>query len=120
MKKLLLLHNPACSKSRQALALAEEHLSAEELQVVEYLRSPLDRTALVALSGQLGLSARHFIRSTEAEFSARELAERLEDDDALFKAIAECPKLMQRPIAVRNGRAVICRPPERLLELLQH
>ncbi|WP_077037540.1 ArsC/Spx/MgsR family protein [Pelomonas sp. KK5] len=101
---ITLIHNPACSKSREALALLQSRLPAASLQVREYLQQPLD---LVELK-QLGLPARELLRG---EPDGR-------DDDALLGAIAANPELLQRPIVIRDGRALIARPPELALTLL--
>ena len=102
-----LYHNPACSKSRQALALLRE--AGGEPEVVEYLKTPLDTTALTALIAKLGIKPAGLIRRKEA----RELGVDLDGDDAdLIAAMAVHPILIERPIVVKDGKAVIARPPE--------
>ena len=116
MIEVTLYHNPRCSKSRAALALLEEQGVA--LTVVEYLETPLDVPGLRAVLARLGIDARQLLRTGEPEYQALLLDDPKLDDDALLAAIAANPRLLERPIAVRGERAVIGRPPERVLELL--
>lgn len=116
MIEVTLYHNPRCSKSRAALALLEERGVA--LTVIEYLETPLDVQGLRAVLTRLGIDARQLLRTGEPEYQALLLDDPKLDDDALLAAIAANPRLLERPIAVRGERAVIGRPPERVLELL--
>lgn len=111
-----LLHNPRCSKSRAALALLETHGAAFE--VVHYLDTPPTEAQLRSLLAQLGIPARGLLRTGEGEYAELGLAERALDDDAVIAAMVRHPRLIERPVFVRGGRAVIGRPPERVLELL--
>lgn len=108
-------HNPRCSKSREACRLLEERGVAVE--VVEYLKTPPSRAELADLLIKLGLSARELVRTGEeiykSEFKGREL-----DEAAWLDALAAHPILIERPIAVRGQRAVVGRPPEKVLSLL--
>jgi arsenate reductase len=115
-KDFCLFHNPRCSKSREALAL----LQARGLSptVREYLQAPPSLTELRQLCVQLSLPARELLRSGEEEYAQLDLGRPELSDDALLQALAEHPRLLQRPILVRAGRAVIARPPERVLDLL--
>lgn len=108
MKAVTLLHNPRCSKSRQALHLLNE--KGVSVTVVEYLKAPLSYEQLKDLSQQFDFN--EFVRKNEAAFKARALS--MDDKDAVLKAMAEEPKLMQRPIALCDGKALIARPPEKL------
>jgi arsenate reductase (glutaredoxin) len=109
-------HNPRCSKSRQTLALLEER--GLKPTVIEYLKTPPDYATLVALLDRLRISARELVRSNEAEFHELGLDARQLDDEALLKAMAQHPRLIQRPIVVAGDRARIGRPPEAVLEIL--
>ena len=111
----MLYHNPRCSKSRAALALLEER--GVPLRVVRYLEEPLSRSALADLAAKLGLPARSFVRAGEASYAAAGLGP-ASSEAAILDAIAAAPVLLERPIAVRGSRAVVGRPPERVLELL--
>lgn len=109
----ILYHNPRCSKSRQALEL----LQAEGLspQVVEYLKTPPDAATLKKLLGQLGLGAKDVLRKKEA---AEAGIDTTASEAALIKALAEHPIALERPIFVYKGKAVVGRPPEKVLEIL--
>jgi arsenate reductase (glutaredoxin) len=113
--EIVLFHNPRCSKSRAALALLEER--GAPLRVVRYLETPPTRAELAALAKKLGLPASRFVRTGEAAYAAAGLGP-ASPDGAILDAIAKEPILLERPIAVRGDRAVVGRPPERVLELL--
>ena len=112
----VLYHNPRCSKSRAALALLKER--DLDLEVVRYLETPPDEAALRELLGQLGMTPLELMRRGEARY--RELGLKGADisDGKRIRAMAENPILIERPIFITNGRAVVGRPPERVLELL--
>ena len=112
----VLYHNPRCSKSRAALALLEER--GVQFSVVRYLETPLDADALVDLLAKLGMVPRELIRAGEAVYKALELDKEGVTDEQMIEAMAVNPILMQRPVFVHSGRAVVGRPPERVLELL--
>ena len=112
---MTLYHNPRCSKSRAALALLEAR--GVPLRVVRYLEEPLSRAALADLAAQLGLPARSFVRSGEAAYAESGLGP-ASSDAQILDAIAAAPVLLERPIAVCDGKAVVGRPPERVLEVL--
>lgn len=108
-------HNPRCSKSRQTLALLEE--AGIEPEVVRYLDAPLTRDALAALIKRSGRPVGDFFRPGEAEAKALGLT-RNSDPDALLDAIAETPKLMERPVVVTSKGVALGRPPESVREIL--
>ena len=89
-----------------------------EPEIVEYLKYPLSVNELKSIAQMLGLRPKDFIRKGEQDFKNLELKEKLEDDEVLFSAMADFPKLMERPIAVKGGRAVIGRPPDKILNLI--
>ncbi|MFD1296862.1 arsenate reductase (glutaredoxin) [Lysobacter gummosus] len=111
-----LYHNPRCSKSRGALELLRER--GLEPATVAYLESPPDAAELRALLKLLGVRARALLRSGEDEYAALGLDEASLDEAALIAAMVAHPRLIERPVFVHGGRAVIGRPPERVLELL--
>lgn len=116
MTDAVLLHNPRCSKSRAALALLQEH--GVSPRIVAYLEAPLDADALRTLVRQLGLPARALLRDGEPEYAELGLADPRLDDEQLVAAMAAHPRLIERPVFVHGDRAVIGRPPERVLGLL--
>jgi len=114
MNELIFYHNPRCSKSRAALTLLEGRDYKPTIR--RYLDEPLSTEELSELLACLGLSARQVLRSGEALYRELNLADA--DEAALIKAISQHPILLERPILRVGKRAVIGRPPERVLELL--
>ena len=109
------LFNPRCSKCRQARDILDER--GVEADLVHYLDDTPSRAEIVRIYGLLGLDdPRGMIRRGEPEYKELGLADA--DDDALFDAMAAHPILIERPIVIVGDRAVVARPPERLLELL--
>jgi arsenate reductase len=111
---ITIYHNPRCSKSRGACELVESRLaqSGEEVKVIEYLKEPPSVEDLRALHRMLGGPVRDMIRDNEAPYKDLNLSDPSLSDAQLYEAVAKHPILLQRPIVVRNGRAVIGRPPE--------
>lgn len=115
MERLTLFHNPSCSKSRRAVELLVERGVA--FDAVEYLRTPPTRAQLQSLVAMLDGPPSALVRRDPlfAELGLRE------DDVAtaaqVVAVLVANPALMERPVAVRGGRALIARPPERVLEL---
>ena len=116
MVAVTLYHNPRCSKSRAARELLEARRI--DLDIVEYLVTPPDAATLRDLARRMGVGARNLLRTGEPEYRELGLDDQSLTDDALLDAIAAHPRLLERPIAVHGERAVIGRPPERVLELL--
>jgi arsenate reductase len=109
-------HNPRCSKSRQTLQLLEER--GIHPTIVLYLEHPPAGAQLRTLLKKLGIGARELLRRGESEYAERNLGDTGLSDAALIDAMVACPKLIERPIVVRGERAVIGRPPENVLGLL--
>ena len=108
-------HNPRCTKSRQTLALLQEN--GVELEVVEYLKDLLTTENLSELIGFLGIEPLALVRKNESvwkeQFKGKELS-----DKEVIKAMVENPKLIERPIVVKQKKAVLGRPPENVLKLI--
>ncbi|HSX85845.1 MAG TPA: arsenate reductase (glutaredoxin) [Cellvibrio sp.] len=113
---ITLYHNPRCSKSRQALALLQEHGIEPDVRL--YLENPPTTTELKKLLVKLGIGARDLLRTGEDAYKELNLKDERLSDTVLIKAMAAHPKLIERPIAIKGDRAVIGRPPENLLALL--
>lgn len=111
----LFLHNPRCSKSRAALALVRD--AGVEVPVREYLREPLSVAELRAIVKKLGVRPIEIVRRGEPPFKELGLSDGTPDEEVL-RAMAEHPILIERPIVVRGGRAVVGRPPEKVREIL--
>ncbi|MBM1199471.1 MULTISPECIES: arsenate reductase (glutaredoxin) [Pseudomonas] len=116
MTDLTLYHNPRCSKSRGALELLEARGLTPT--VVRYLETPLSAAQLRDLLARLNLSARQLLRSGEDEYKALNLGDSSLSEAQLIDAMAANPKLIERPILVAGNKAVIGRPPEKILEIL--
>lgn len=113
----VLFHNKAsCSKCRGALELLRER--GIEPDIVDVLVDPPSLERLQALVRMMGLAPRELLRTGEAAYAELGLGDLSLDDEALFAAMAGRPELIERPIFVHRGRAVVGRPPERVLDLL--
>ncbi len=113
--RLLLLHNPRCSKSRAAKALLDARGLAYDERCT--LDSPLSRAELGELAQRLARPVREWTRTQEPAFAALGLQDSA-PNDSLLDAIARHPELQGRPTLVRGARAVVARPLEAMLELL--
>lgn len=111
-----LYHNPRCSKSRGALELLQER--GIQPHIVPYLETPPSADELRDVLRMLGLPARALLRTGEDAFAELDLSRPELDEDALINAMVAHPRLIERPIFVHEGRAVLGRPPEKVLELL--
>ena len=116
MKEFIIYHNPRCSKSRQALQLLRD--AGIEPTIIEYLKTPLAKEQLRNISQLLGLRPKDFVRKIEKDFKDNDLSKYLEDDDKLIDAMLLFPKIIERPIVVSEGKAVIGRPPENVQKLI--
>jgi arsenate reductase len=118
---ITIYHNPRCSKSRGACELLAStyNVANEPVEIIEYLKQPLSVSQLKTLNAALGCSVRDMLRDTEVVYQELGLDNRNLSDDQLYEAIAAHPVLMQRPIVVREGRAVIGRPPENVKALFE-
>ncbi len=116
MTDLTLYHNPRCSKSRGALELLEAR--GVQPTVVRYLETPPSAAELRTLLSKLGIPARQLLRTGEDAYKELGLADAALGEEQLIAAMASHPKLIERPILIVGDKAVIGRPPERVLELL--
>lgn len=114
---VVIYHNPRCSKSRQTLALLEEN--GVQPTVVKYLDEVPSVTTLKTLFSQLDVhSVRDMMRTKEELYKSLNLGDSSLTDEQLFTAMAENPKLIERPIVVANNKARHGRPPEQVLDIL--
>lgn len=109
-------HNPACGTSRNTLAMIEA--SGEKPQVIEYLKTPPGRTALVKLIAATGLPVRDILRKKGTPYEELGLDNPDLTDDQLIDFMVEHPILMNRPIVVTPLGTVLSRPSEKVLEVL--
>ncbi len=110
-------HNPRCSKSRQCLAILEE--KKETIEIIKYLDTPPTAAALGELLALLGIKPIELIRKNEAIWKEKFKAQQNTlTDEAIIEAMAAYPKLIERPIVIKNNKAIIGRPPEKVIEIL--
>jgi arsenate reductase len=114
--KVVIYHNPACTTSRKVLGMIRS--AGTKPKVVEYLKTPPSRTELTQLLRRMGLTPRQLLRKRGTPYEALGLGDPSLSDDALIDAILAHPILMERPVVVGPGGVRLCRPPERVREVL--
>ena len=107
-------HNPKCSKSRQTLEIVRSKTS--EFEIIEYLKNPLTAKEITVLLSQLNIKPLALVRTQEIIWRENYKGKELTDIE-IINAMFENPKLIERPIVVKNNKAVIGRPPENVLGL---
>ncbi|MBT8433722.1 MAG: arsenate reductase (glutaredoxin) [Gammaproteobacteria bacterium] len=114
--RLVMYHNPNCSKSRETLQILEDnHMSP---QIIEYLEQPPTVQELKDVIKLLGISVRELVRTTEPVYRDAKLDDDTLTDEEIIAAICKFPALLQRPIVISGDKAVIGRPPARVLEII--
>jgi len=114
MSKYTIWHNPRCSKSRQALGILEE--KGVKIEVYKYLDDTQSVDDIKDILKKLGISARELMRTTEDDYKTLNLKDE-KDEEKLIEAMVDYPKLIQRAIVIKGEKAVLGRPPEKVLEL---
>ena len=109
MSDYIVYHNPRCTKSRQALAYLDER--NQSYHVVDYLKEPLSTETLKSVLVQLGMKPEELLRKGEVTFKEQFKGKSFSDDEWI-QAMIDFPKLMERPIVVKNNKAVVARPTE--------
>lgn len=110
-----IFYNPRCSKCRDTAALVSER--GYDTELVRYLDTPPSREELRSLLTRLGMKPVELVRKSE-EIYKQNFAGRTLNDEEWLDALVTHPALIERPIVVRGNRAVVARPPEKVLELL--
>ncbi len=113
--KTVIYYNPRCSKCRTALKLLQEQ--GEQPEIVEYLQATPSRSELKEVLLLLGISAGQLLRKKESAYREAGLDDASSEDEIL-DAMMKHPILIERPIVVHNGKAVIGRPPQNVLQIL--
>ena len=108
-------HNPRCSKSRNTLSIIQE--MGNEVEIIEYLNSPPTAKELEVILEMLNIQPIELIRKNEIIWRENYRGKQMRDDE-IINAMRENPKLIERPIVVKNGQAIIGRPPKKVLDLL--
>ncbi|MBT8377145.1 MAG: arsenate reductase (glutaredoxin) [Bacteroidia bacterium] len=110
-----ILHNPRCRKSREGLAIVEA--SGQPFEVIKYLDEPLNKSQLKTIIDQLQIEPLALVRTNESiwkeNYKGKDLSE-----EAIIDAMVKHPKLIERPIVIKNNKAVVGRPPEQIKTLL--
>ena len=117
MKNVVIYHNPACGTSRNTLALIRN--AGIEPEVIEYLRDPPTRARLLELISATGLTVRQVLRDKNAPpYEELKLSDPSLTDEQLLDAMMLHPILINRPLVVTDKGVRLCRPAERVLEIL--
>ena len=115
MAQITIWHNPRCSKSREALSIMDEN--GCEKEVVKYLETSPDSQTIKNLLKMLDLSPRELMRTKEDIYKELNLKDET-DDNKLIEAMAQNPKLIERPVLIKNGKAIIGRPTSIIADFL--
>ena len=113
---IVIYHNPKCSTSRKVLGMLQD--AGVTPRVIDYVRTPPTRRELVALLKRMGMTPRELLRRRGTPYDELGLVVPSKSDEALIDAILAHPILMERPVVVTPKGAAICRPPERVRDLL--
>ena len=111
-----IFHNPRCSKSRQALQLLKDNNC--KIEIISYLEIDLKVSLIKDILKKLTLKPRDILRKGEQEYKDNNLKKDNLSEEDLINYMIKYPKLIERPIVVKGDRAVIGRPPEKVLELI--
>ncbi len=113
---VIIYHNPRCGTSRTVLGLIRN--AGVEPHIIEYLRTPPARNLLRQIAARIGVPLRSLLRDKEAKFKELGLADEKLPDDDLLDAIEAHPVLLERPIVVSPKGVRLCRPFDRVLDIL--
>jgi len=116
MNHVTIYHNPRCSKSRQTLQIIIDY--GMKPKIMEYLKTPLNKFDLENISRLLNKRPKDFVRKNEADFKENNIKDVIDNDIELINKMVNYPKIIERPIVVFGDKAVIGRPPENVIELL--
>ena len=108
-------HNPRCSKSRQTLTLIQER--GKEIEIIEYLKNPLTFEDLELIVVKLSISPIELVRNKEEIWKENYKGKTLMDDE-IIQAMVDNPKIIERPIVINGMKAIIGRPPENVLKII--
>tara|TARA_B100001741_G_C15968718_1_gene332381 strand:- start:18 stop:359 length:342 start_codon:yes stop_codon:yes gene_type:complete len=109
-------HNPRCRKSREALSILIQNNI--QVEVIEYLKTPITKKELCVIINKLGISASDLVRKEEKLYKELYKDKKMNETEYI-NILYENPILIQRPIIIKDNRAVIGRPPINVLDLLQ-
>ncbi len=110
-----LYHNPRCSKSRQGLAILQK--TNQKIEIIEYLKKPISETELKDILKKLNIDPIDLVRKNEVIWKESYKGKDLSNEQ-IIQAMMKYPKLIERPIFINGNKAVIGRPPERIISIL--
>ena len=116
MSNFTIYHNPRCSKSRLTLEILRKNKI--EPKIILYLENPPNQKELTALLKKLDMTPREILRKTEEDYKINNLSDKSIPDLDLINIMLRFPKLIERPIVVKDQKAIIGRPPENVLNLI--
>ncbi|WP_407573762.1 arsenate reductase (glutaredoxin) [Streptococcus uberis] len=116
MEEITIYHNPNCGTSRNVLAMIKH--AGIEPTVIEYLVNPPSRERLIDLIDAMGISARDLLRINVPEFDKHGLASLDKSDEDIVDAMMKDPILINRPIVITSKGTKLCRPSEKVLDIL--
>ena len=116
MSKIIIYHNPRCSKSRAALKLLKE--KNQDPEIFLYLQEILSQSKIRSLIKKLNIPIREILRKGEEEYKRNNLNDENISDEELINFMIKFPKIIERPIIIKGDKAIIGRPPENILKLL--
>lgn len=108
-------HNPRCRKSRESLNLLEK--SGQEFETIKYLENTPDKKTLISIIKCLGISPINLVRKNEKVWKEHYKNKTMNDNE-IIEAMVQNPILIERPIIIKNNKAVIGRPAENIQQLL--
>ncbi|MDX1768968.1 arsenate reductase (glutaredoxin) [Arenibacter troitsensis] len=107
-------HNPRCGKSREGLAILEN--SENDFEIIKYLENVPSKNELAAIIKILGISPMQLVRTNEAIWKEKFKGKSMTDDEVIAAMVA-FPKLIERPIVIKDKKGVVGRPPEKIKDL---
>ncbi len=118
MNKIIIWHNPRCRKSREGLAMTEQIAKQKSLtiKIIKYLDNPPNENELKNVLKSMGMKPMELIRTKESIWKENFKGKTLSDID-LIKAMSKFPKLIERPVVIHNGKAVLGRPAEAIKKI---
>lgn len=110
-----ILHNPQCSKSREALSILQE--KGEKIEIIEYLKNTPSVDELKSIIKMIGVHPEEIVRKGEAIYKEFYKGKVLSDEEWI-EAMVKHPKLIERPIVIKDKKAIIGRPPLKIIDIL--
>ena len=115
MRKIKIYHNPRCSKSRQGLEILKN--KGVDFEIVQYLNTPPTIDELKEIIKKLGIKPIDLVRKNEKIWKENYKGKEV-NDDKIIEAMVKFPKLIERPIVIKEDKAVLGRPPENILKIV--